>query len=191
MTLQVECHTLFVDYGYRAREIATPAKIGPSCPGGRQFAPYPQEFLAIWDTGATATTITEDLAKKLGLCKISEQMVDGVTGSSFCNTYLIALALPNGILIPEIEVFDCAGHIGCDILIGMDVISMGDFAICNMGGNTTFSFRVPSVVVVDFTSSSDPAYAPSKKPRIGRNQPCYCGSGKKYKFCHGRSPVMK
>jgi uncharacterized protein YecA (UPF0149 family) len=20
----------------------------------------------------------------------------------------------------------------------------------------------------------------------GRNDPCYCGSGKKYKFCHGR-----
>ncbi len=23
--------------------------------------------------------------------------------------------------------------------------------------------------------------------KIGRNEPCYCGSGKKYKFCHGRS----
>ncbi|GHV68093.1 UPF0225 protein [Spirochaetia bacterium] len=23
-------------------------------------------------------------------------------------------------------------------------------------------------------------------PRIGRNEPCPCGSGKKYKFCHGR-----
>jgi preprotein translocase subunit SecA len=20
----------------------------------------------------------------------------------------------------------------------------------------------------------------------GRNEPCYCGSGKKFKFCHGR-----
>ncbi|MDE6145929.1 MAG: SEC-C domain-containing protein, partial [Muribaculaceae bacterium] len=23
-------------------------------------------------------------------------------------------------------------------------------------------------------------------PRIGRNDPCPCGSGKKYKACHGR-----
>ncbi|MDR1058071.1 MAG: YchJ family protein [Treponema sp.] len=23
-------------------------------------------------------------------------------------------------------------------------------------------------------------------PRVGRNDPCPCGSGKKYKFCHGR-----
>jgi preprotein translocase subunit SecA len=22
-------------------------------------------------------------------------------------------------------------------------------------------------------------------PKIGRNNPCYCGSGKKYKRCHG------
>ena len=25
----------------------------------------------------------------------------------------------------------------------------------------------------------------SKKKKIGRNEPCYCGSGKKYKRCHG------
>jgi SEC-C motif-containing protein len=24
-------------------------------------------------------------------------------------------------------------------------------------------------------------------PKVGRNEPCPCGSGKKYKFCHGRS----
>jgi SEC-C motif-containing protein len=24
-------------------------------------------------------------------------------------------------------------------------------------------------------------------PKVGRNEPCPCGSGKKYKFCHGRA----
>ncbi|MBV8444529.1 MAG: SEC-C domain-containing protein, partial [Candidatus Dormibacteraeota bacterium] len=29
--------------------------------------------------------------------------------------------------------------------------------------------------------------APNGQPRkVGRNQPCPCGSGKKYKYCHGR-----
>jgi preprotein translocase subunit SecA len=23
-------------------------------------------------------------------------------------------------------------------------------------------------------------------PKLGRNDPCWCGSGKKYKHCHGR-----
>jgi SEC-C motif-containing protein len=25
-------------------------------------------------------------------------------------------------------------------------------------------------------------------PKVGRNDPCPCGSGKKFKFCHGRQP---
>jgi preprotein translocase subunit SecA len=23
-------------------------------------------------------------------------------------------------------------------------------------------------------------------PKVGRNDPCFCGSGKKYKHCHGK-----
>ncbi len=40
---------------------------------------------------------------------------------------------------------------------------------------------------------SDTAAAPSARPapvgqpKVGRNEPCPCGSGKKYKHCHGRS----
>ncbi len=29
--------------------------------------------------------------------------------------------------------------------------------------------------------------APRTEPKVGRNEPCPCGSGKKYKKCHGRS----
>jgi uncharacterized protein YecA (UPF0149 family) len=28
--------------------------------------------------------------------------------------------------------------------------------------------------------------APGGKRKVGRNEPCPCGSGKKYKMCHGR-----
>jgi preprotein translocase subunit SecA len=32
-----------------------------------------------------------------------------------------------------------------------------------------------------------PVQAPVRVEKTpGRNDPCYCGSGKKYKFCHGR-----
>ena len=33
--------------------------------------------------------------------------------------------------------------------------------------------------------SSAPAPAKRSEPKIGRNDPCWCGSGKKYKKCHG------
>jgi len=36
------------------------------------------------------------------------------------------------------------------LLIGMDIINLGDFAITNAIGKTTFSFRIPSVQEIDF-----------------------------------------
>ena len=38
----------------------------------------------------------------------------------------------------------------------------------------------------DAESITDPGTAPSSIPRVGRNDPCPCGSGKKYKQCHGK-----
>jgi preprotein translocase subunit SecA len=32
-----------------------------------------------------------------------------------------------------------------------------------------------------------PATVRHSGPKVGRNDPCPCGSGKKYKFCHGAS----
>jgi len=35
-------------------------------------------------------------------------------------------------------------------------------------------------------NGSGPAARPAKAgPKLGRNDPCWCGSGKKYKRCHG------
>jgi preprotein translocase subunit SecA len=42
----------------------------------------------------------------------------------------------------------------------------------------------PSLIL----SSSDEGNKPARRdaPKIGRNDPCSCGSGKKYKNCHGK-----
>ena len=60
----------------------------------------------------------------------------------------------NEIIIPNILV-SCA-DLGrdLDVLIGMDIISLGDFAITNVGGKTTFSFRFPSIAEIDFVKDS-------------------------------------
>lgn len=42
------------------------------------------------------------------------------------------------------------GSQGIDILIGMDIIKLGDFAISNYKGQTQFSFRIPSQEHVDY-----------------------------------------
>jgi len=36
------------------------------------------------------------------------------------------------------------------------------------------------------SQEADPTTVAASVPRVGRNEPCPCGSGKKYKNCHGR-----
>jgi len=36
------------------------------------------------------------------------------------------------------------------------------------------------------SQETDPATLAQEVPKVGRNDPCPCGSGKKYKACHGR-----
>jgi uncharacterized protein YecA (UPF0149 family) len=35
-------------------------------------------------------------------------------------------------------------------------------------------------------SSRQPQPIVRTEPKVGRNDPCPCGSGKKFKFCHGK-----
>jgi preprotein translocase subunit SecA len=39
--------------------------------------------------------------------------------------------------------------------------------------------------MVDESTARDTAVL-TNEPRVGRNDPCPCGSGKKYKQCHGK-----
>ena len=71
----------------------------------------------------------------------------------------------------------------------MDIITLGDFALTNVNGNTTVSFRIPSVETIDYVKEYNQKKNPKPyiAPKIpGRNDPCHCGSGKKYKNCHGK-----
>jgi preprotein translocase, SecA subunit len=47
--------------------------------------------------------------------------------------------------------------------------------------------KAPPMVFSGAGGSSGPAQVQRKEPKIGRNDPCWCGSGKKYKKCHGNA----
>ncbi len=47
--------------------------------------------------------------------------------------------------------------------------------------------KAPPMVFSGSGGSSGPAQIQRKEPKIGRNDPCWCGSGKKYKKCHGNA----
>lgn len=181
----VEVLNMCIDYTDRIRELETHAYIGRPAATIDEAIKESRELKAIWDTGAFGTSITPRLADELGLIQSSETTIIGVTGSCLSRVFLISLFLPNGVIIPELEVSECPGDIGCDMLIGMDVITRGDFAISHKGGKTVFSYRVPSLERIDFTNPNSYGGSALKQPKIPRNSPCPCGSGKKYKHCHG------
>lgn len=141
-------------------------------------------FTALWDTGATGSVISKSVVSSLNLIPTGKQRVFHADGECVVNTYLVNLYLPNSVAFPCIAVTE--GKLtGIDILIGMDVITQGDFSITNHNGNTFFSFRIPSIKDVDFVEEIN--HTPAiKQNKIGRNSPCHCGSGKKYKNCCGR-----
>ncbi len=50
-------------------------------------------------------------------------------------------------------------------------------------------FNVAMRLTGDRSAAEEVTQAPvirSSEEKLGRNQPCPCGSGKKYKLCHGR-----
>ena len=50
-----------------------------------------------------------------------------------------------------------------DVLVGMDIINKGDFAVSNRNGATSFSFRIPSVENFDF-AAEDEHYGFKRRP---------------------------
>jgi len=147
--------------------------------------PNIETFIGLWDTGATGSVISENVVKKLGLTPISKAKVFHADGTSIVNVYAINLFLPNQVAFKFIKVTE--GKLqGFDLLIGMDIITTGDFSISNTDNKTTFSFRVPSVKRTDFVEEAKPHTIVNTTKKIGRNEPCPCGSGKKYKHCHGK-----
>jgi hypothetical protein len=90
--------------------------------------------------------------------------------------------LPNGVEIAGVPASSLQ-ITGADALIGMDLINRGDFAITNKNGQTKLSFQLPSTHDIDFVRNPTGFSQSVKTP--GRNDLCHCGSGKKYKHCHG------
>lgn len=113
-----------------------------------EHPPY-LELNAIWDTGAMSSTISTQIVNELKLIPLGQTRVCHADGESLCNYYVVNLLLPNKIEIKMLMVND--GKLtDTDMLIGMDVISLCDFAITDSGADTKFSFQIPSTIDIDF-----------------------------------------
>lgn len=104
-----------------------------------------------WDTGATGTCISKELVELLDLKPTGLINVQTPSGIGTMNKYMVNLILNNEVRIMNLVVMDSEiGNQGIDVLIGMDIISIGDFAVSNFDGKTQFSFRMPSQEHVEY-----------------------------------------
>ena len=117
-----------------------------------------REYIAIWDTGATHSAITKKVVDDLKLQPTGVRETRHAGGKSTNNTYLVNIGLPNGVMIRYVRVTEvqlipddnASDDKQPQLLIGMDIISLGDFAVTNANSKTTFSFRIPSIQEIDF-----------------------------------------
>lgn len=108
-----------------------------------------------WDCGSTRSSISQELVKKLNMQPCGKSSTTSITDSISTNVYEIILVLHDTLEIPMIVDAVSNIHItGIDMLIGMEVISLGDFAISTYDNKTCFSFRCPSNGLIDFTKNS-------------------------------------
>ena len=110
------------------------------------------EFRGLWDTGATHSGISKNVATLLNLIPVRQTTIFHANGQAVVNVYNISTVLPNNIFVPLITVAE-GTFSGFDLLIGMDIITQGDFSISNKDGKTVFGFRMPSYKEIDFSNS--------------------------------------
>jgi hypothetical protein len=165
-----------------ARTLITDVHIEKPLHKGGDVVPPPSGpiFKAIWDTGATNTVITSKVVTACSLLPVGMIKVRHAQGEKVTPEYFVSIYLPNSFAIPIVRVNEGVLGDSADVLIGMDVISTGDFSITNKDNETWFSFRMPSIQRIDFVKHYP-------HPEHG----CLCGSGKKYKNCCGNGLTIK
>lgn len=141
------------------------SQIGISQPGQiLQAGLQPVFYRAIWDTGATGSVITERVAKDLKLKPTGMTQVSTAGGTMLQNEYFVNIYLPNKVYVPDVRVTE--GKLSnIDILIGMDIISLGDFSVTNHEGKTMMSFRMPSCHKIDYVKENEFSSLPRAERR--------------------------
>jgi preprotein translocase subunit SecA len=117
---------------------------------------------------------------------MSQQLREAVTAQLMRVEVLPAPPEPQPMALPAME-----GH-KIDPTTGED-----EMALAMAGGETLARHGIGAAMASDGSTPLAPAagvrQAPARNPKdpttwgkVGRNEPCPCGSGKKFKHCHGR-----
>lgn len=159
-----------------------------------------QKYTAIWDTGATNTVVSNRVVEEMKLVPVGKVEVSTANGKTLTNKYIVTLELPNHLTINDIEV--TGGNLGdnVNLLLGMDIITLGDFSITNVDKKTVFTFRYPSCETIDYCHQTRKIRNKNNLNELKKqeallkqhgNEKCLCGSGLKYRYCCGKEQLKQ
>lgn len=114
----------------------------------------PKLWRGLWDTGASKSSITQRIVDDLNLIPVGKTNISTANGIVAVNTYFVDFGLPNGVMVKNVMVSCSDLGDDIDVLIGMDIIKHGDFSITNVNHKTVFSFRTPSMKIIDYVKES-------------------------------------
>lgn len=156
-------------------------------------------YTCVFDTGASCSAINKKIARECNLTPISKAKVNTAGGVVIQDVYLVNIELPTG-TIEKVKATAMEEINGTDVLIGMDIITLGDFAITNMDGKTVFSFRIPSCETIDYCKEASKINKKMLEKELKKreellrqhgNEKCPCGSGRKYRYCCGKENILE
>ena len=142
-------HSAFsFDYKQRQSALITACKVGNPF-SSKGF----QDGQALWDTGAMGSVIGPHLAQSLQLIPTEKAKLGGIHGDEVVNTYFVELGLPNDVIFRKLNVYEANLTEPTNFLIGMDIIGIEDFSICE---GRFISYCVPSFEKpIDFVEKSN------------------------------------
>ena len=111
------------------------------------------ETKALWDTGATISCIATCLVKEIGLPVHSEMILSSVTNDERADQYRVTVMLSSAnVMLKDLLVASKdIDRQGIGFIIGMDIISKGDFALFNAEDKSVLTVRFPSQGITDST----------------------------------------
>jgi len=128
-----------------ARSIIIPVGVNQSKSLCQKFglSKIDADIYAVLDTGATNTAISDVLASSLGLKTVGEGRIKAAGGVHRTKLYSIDVLLRNMVSFTNIRATEFVKTDQIDLLLGMDILMLGDLSITNYDHRTVVSFRVP------------------------------------------------
>jgi len=142
----IEYRALTVSYHAQVKRLFTPVGVIPIFTINSTTFDAPTKAKALWDTGAALTCIRPALFQHIKLPllgAIGLTTITGVGGKVEAPAILVNLFITSTLVIESCPAFILDLPKNIDVIIGMDVIGMGDFVVCNANNKTSFSFAIP------------------------------------------------